>query len=99
MANLKENVSIFISESEFSVLCSPEHQTLQHLVRDTQPRVPEDQPQIEAAGLARVVAVILQEGCLPVMQHVQQHRDLHQVNPTTALKSLFSSDINLSSEC
>ena len=77
-------MSQYLSALIFSILCPPEHQTLQHLVRDTQPRVPEDQPQIEAAGLARVVAVILQEGCLPVMQHVQQHRDLHQVNPTTA---------------
>lgn len=61
-------------------MCIPEHQTLEHLVGDAEAGVPEDQPQVEAAGLPRVVAVILQEGRLPVVQHVQQHRDLHQVD-------------------
>ena len=62
----------------FSAL--PEHQTLEHLVGHAEPRIPEDQPQVEAARLPRVVAVILQEGGLPVVQHVKQHRDLHQVD-------------------
>ena len=60
---------------------SPEHQTLEHLVGHAEPGVPQDQPQVEAARLPRVVAVVLQEGRLPVMQHVQQHGNLHQVNP------------------
>ena len=59
----------------------PEHQTLEHLVGHAEPGVPEDQPQVEAARLSWVVSVILQEGGLPVMQHVQQHWNLHQVNP------------------
>ena len=67
----------------------PEHQTLKHLVGHTEPRVPQDQPQVEAARLSRVVAVILQEGGLPVMQHVQQHWNLHQVNPAAGTDNGF----------
>ena len=40
---------VYYSTHSFSAL--PEHQTLEHLVGDAEPGVPEDQPQVEAARL------------------------------------------------
>ena len=42
-------------------LCSPEDEALEDLVGDAEAGVPENQPQVEAGGLPRVVPVILQE--------------------------------------
>ena len=51
-------------------MCSPEDEALEDLVGDAEACVPENQPQVEAGGLARVVPVILQERGLGRAQSV-----------------------------
>ena len=51
-------------------LCSPEDEALEDLVGDAEACVPENQPQVEAGGLPRVVPVILQERGLGRTQSV-----------------------------
>ena len=51
-------------------MCSPEDEALEDLVGDAEAGVPENQPQVEAGGLPRVVPVILQERGLGRAQSV-----------------------------
>jgi hypothetical protein len=67
----------------------PEDETLEDLVRHADASLPEDEPQVEAGGLARVVPVKLQESALSEKKNCKSSKKYKDIIEDGALGSLI----------
>lgn len=68
--------------SKNPVLTESKHETLEHFVGNCRPSLPEQRPEVVAAGFVAVGFIQLVEGDPPELQHVHEHRNVQNVNPS-----------------